>query len=100
MRTDSQEISMRRARLPLLALVAASALACSPGNGAPEAGESSISAERERRQKAIAEIAPVPVPAPASAAAGSGDGAAAPPFPLIGEDGIDRYGYPKRYVDR
>lgn len=58
-----------------------------------------VAEAREARQQAVADLAPRQLPAPAPEAATTASGAASP-LPLLGEEGDDAYGFPKRYVDR
>jgi tetratricopeptide (TPR) repeat protein len=55
---------------------------------------------REGRQTPVAELAPRTVSAPTPDVAATTSGAGTSPLPLLGEDGTDAYGWPRRYVDR
>jgi tetratricopeptide (TPR) repeat protein len=71
--------------------------ACSSRENSPDPPQ--VAEAREARQRAVAELAPRPIPTPAPESATTVSAAAAP-LPLLGEEGNDAYGWPKRYVDR
>jgi hypothetical protein len=107
---STREGPLRKSKLALMWLVMVVALGCSP-----RAPKEPPAEDRTRRQEAVAAIAPAVIarpspspapsdaraPAPAECPGSLGGGKALDPKAfLLGDEGVDRDGYPKRFVDR